>query len=179
MSDMEQLLVDILLDLQLSFYDAEGWIANLPTYPAVGQTLWRRLRERIGLKPDPEPKELWQEISRIMVTDWGLAKEIEVEVLDDTFSEVRIEKCRLLSLERELQQRGVTPYICPVVNCLVLAREETIPGCFVEKQAFSIEGDKCYFRLTTFRMKPDLTLSEVIKGSPFYLEVSHLIRGKV
>ncbi|TDA68295.1 MAG: hypothetical protein D9V47_08590 [Clostridia bacterium] len=165
---------DILLDLELSFHDAEGWAVRLPIYPVVGASLYNRLKQSGKIDVNGENEALALEGLARAFAEYGLAQGVNIERVGDIQCRIEVEGCALAAIDQAISGRGIEPFLCPLVNVCALFLEERL-GAFVERLDQDLQPERCVHNVTIFKLKPNLTLKEVLEDSPFEWDVAKVV----
>lgn len=86
--------------------------------PAIGEDILLILEKEMGLEIHGETsKDVLEEISRLFVDEFGAAKKIDIDMVDDETIKVNVTGCLDRFETQKLIDNGVEkPFICPIMN---------------------------------------------------------------
>ncbi|MBI4320777.1 MAG: nitroreductase family protein [Chloroflexi bacterium] len=143
-------LNDLIFDIEKNFWIERGGGTRFRT-PTIGWTHLERHKERLSSGGSVAG---CVDVVREFLKENGVVDQFDVElgnstVLDGsvTFShiqtaEICVRGCAHLSIEREMVEAGLEPYVCPCANAFSYAVRR-VEGIWAELAAIKIDQDRC------------------------------------
>jgi hypothetical protein len=111
-----------LVTLQLTSFAAGVWDtlgdSSLALAGPIGDTILEMMEKEMGLEITGEsPTDVVNELSRLFVDEFGMAKEIAVDKDGDEKFTLKVKNCVGLPATKRMLAAGVEkPFLCPIMN---------------------------------------------------------------
>lgn len=106
--------------------------------PALGKQLLSVMENEMGLEiAGEDTQDVINEMGRLFVDEFGFAQKVDVQQNQDGIA-LHVHNCVLKTMDAELTNDGIEPFICPFRNCglaaLTRANVRTRPAVVVDEQ---------------------------------------------
>ncbi len=110
----------IIYGLEKGLWDLFGESA-LAVTNTVGEGMLQILEKSMGLEIEGEnPQDLLTEIGRLFVDEYGIALDFDI-VKDGDSVGLKVHRCVLMQVEKDLVEAGIKPFVCPYLNIATAA----------------------------------------------------------